>query len=221
MNSFAQFWLRPSQWLGRRPLNLFLFRGAASMLSGGIFCSVAWVLAALTTPAWSNWDEWADPMNLIGAGTLELGLSLAAAALAWAATLSWIWGYSQYCRAICMGLALTVGTWLTVLVGCVLSNELLDGSRPLLMFLVALAAASTLVIHMELNHRRAAMRPLQRGNKPLALHCPGCNYSMVGLREARCPECGSVYTLEELVAAQNYAIPLEQAPPDGSVAAPG
>jgi len=32
--------------------------------------------------------------------------------------------------------------------------------------------------------------------------CPICGYQMTGLREARCPECGALFTLEQLVAAQ-------------------
>jgi uncharacterized paraquat-inducible protein A len=32
--------------------------------------------------------------------------------------------------------------------------------------------------------------------------CPKCGYSLTGLTEARCPECGAQYTLSELLAAQ-------------------
>jgi hypothetical protein len=32
--------------------------------------------------------------------------------------------------------------------------------------------------------------------------CPKCRYAMTGLREARCPECGEQYTLDQLFAAQ-------------------
>ena len=34
------------------------------------------------------------------------------------------------------------------------------------------------------------------------LFCPKCGYNMTGLHEARCPECGSRYTLDQLLAAQ-------------------
>jgi tRNA(Ile2) C34 agmatinyltransferase TiaS len=32
-------------------------------------------------------------------------------------------------------------------------------------------------------------------------HCPRCGYNMTGLTQARCPECGSQYTLDALIAA--------------------
>ena len=35
-----------------------------------------------------------------------------------------------------------------------------------------------------------------------ALVCPACGYNLTGLKEARCPECGAQYTIDELVARQ-------------------
>ena len=34
-----------------------------------------------------------------------------------------------------------------------------------------------------------------------AIACPTCGYNLTGLREARCPECGSQFTLDQLYAA--------------------
>src|SRR5829696_3439901 len=36
----------------------------------------------------------------------------------------------------------------------------------------------------------------------VSIVCPKCGYSLTGLAEARCPECGSQYTLGELLASQ-------------------
>ena len=46
--------------------------------------------------------------------------------------------------------------------------------------------------------KRIAWRRLAQGS-PM---CPRCGYDMRGLTEARCPECGSVYTLDSLWSAQ-------------------
>lgn len=35
-----------------------------------------------------------------------------------------------------------------------------------------------------------------------SISCPVCGYNMTGLRESRCPECGSQFTLDQLVASQ-------------------
>jgi hypothetical protein len=34
------------------------------------------------------------------------------------------------------------------------------------------------------------------------IHCPICGYALTGLSEARCPECGARFTLDQLFAAQ-------------------
>jgi hypothetical protein len=39
------------------------------------------------------------------------------------------------------------------------------------------------------------------------LPCPKCGYDLRGLHEARCPECGTVYTLEELVCPPQHRPP--------------
>ena len=38
-----------------------------------------------------------------------------------------------------------------------------------------------------------------------AIACPTCGYNLTGLREARCPECGSQFTLDQLYAAATKA----------------
>jgi hypothetical protein len=35
-----------------------------------------------------------------------------------------------------------------------------------------------------------------------AVVCPTCGYNLTGLHEARCPECGAQFTLDELLASQ-------------------
>jgi len=44
-----------------------------------------------------------------------------------------------------------------------------------------------------------------------ALPCPTCGYNLMGLSEARCPECGAKYTLDQLFAAVREAsAPMER-----------
>ena len=40
-----------------------------------------------------------------------------------------------------------------------------------------------------------------RGANAGKVKCPECDYDMTGLREARCPECGTQYTLDQLFGA--------------------
>jgi hypothetical protein len=49
--------------------------------------------------------------------------------------------------------------------------------------------------------------PAERGRRLHAagrsgVSCPTCGYNLTGLSESRCPECGTRFTLDELMAAQ-------------------
>lgn len=48
------------------------------------------------------------------------------------------------------------------------------------------------------------------------LCCPRCGYNMTGLHEARCPECGAQYTLNQLIAAQHKQEIADAAGPTGA-----
>jgi len=39
--------------------------------------------------------------------------------------------------------------------------------------------------------------------------CPTCGYNLTGLKEARCPECGTQFTLDQLLAAQPSRTPAD------------
>lgn len=52
--------------------------------------------------------------------------------------------------------------------------------------------------------RETASERAQRvsGSSRSTVACPTCGYNLTGLTEARCPECGSKFTLDELIALQ-------------------
>ena len=56
--------------------------------------------------------------------------------------------------------------------------------------------AATALIWREIKAERLA-RLRQIG----AIACPTCGYNLTGLREAKCPECGSQFTLDQLYAS--------------------
>ncbi len=66
------------------------------------------------------------------------------------------------------------------------------------MFWFAMWIPSTVLLWRETAPERVArLRSIAVG----AVTCPNCGYNMTGLHEARCPECGSRYTLNELLAS--------------------
>jgi len=59
--------------------------------------------------------------------------------------------------------------------------------------------AATVLIWRESDAERVA-RLKRMGTDTIV--SPACGYNLTGLKEARCPECGAQYTLNELLAAQ-------------------
>jgi hypothetical protein len=58
---------------------------------------------------------------------------------------------------------------------------------------------ATVLIWRESSAERAA-RLANSGRD--AVVCPTCGYNLTGLREARCPECGTQFTIDQLLAEQ-------------------
>jgi hypothetical protein len=48
----------------------------------------------------------------------------------------------------------------------------------------------------------AAERSARLAGAGNAITCPTCGYNLTGLHESRCPECGTKFTLDELLVAQ-------------------
>jgi hypothetical protein len=52
---------------------------------------------------------------------------------------------------------------------------------------------------------RERFERLARLGPEKSVSCPICGYSLAGLREARCPECGTRFTLDQLLDTQPHA----------------
>jgi hypothetical protein len=63
----------------------------------------------------------------------------------------------------------------------------------------------TIVLWRETTEERAARL---RGVRD-AIVCPNCGYNLTGLAGTRCPECGSQYTIDELLAEQPGRVTVE------------
>ena len=55
-------------------------------------------------------------------------------------------------------------------------------------------------------HRLNTARPLVAPTGEINVECPACGYSMVGLDQCRCPECGAEYTIDDLIRRQGYGV---------------
>jgi hypothetical protein len=70
----------------------------------------------------------------------------------------------------------------------------LGGILAIMLWLIA-----TVLIWRETTGERAERI---KGSTKSAVTCPACGYNLTGLSQSRCPECGSAFTLDELLALQ-------------------
>ncbi|HEX4124280.1 MAG TPA: hypothetical protein VHY37_06090 [Tepidisphaeraceae bacterium] len=70
----------------------------------------------------------------------------------------------------------------------------LAGILAILLWLIA-----TVLLWRESPAERAARF---KGSNRSAITCPTCGYNLTGLSQSRCPECGSTFTLDQLLALQ-------------------
>lgn len=103
---------------------------------------------------------------------------------------------------------------------CVLADEVGGRDEEILVLAVILLGAAALLLAWMPTMARAHRMALRNADDEINVNCPACGYSLIGLRELRCPECGREFVLDELIRAQDYDVAPEpdQARPGGTAA---
>ena len=101
---------------------------------------------------------------------------------------SWTWLYAGACIVAGLMVGVTVAAIerdVGEFVGCV--------TAPILWLILVT------LLWRETPRERAARL---KGTQKSAVVCPNCGYNLTGLQNTRCPECGTQYTLDELLLGQ-------------------
>ena len=132
-------------------------------------------------------------------------VALSVAAVLWFVCLLKIWATYGRFRNVLRCIFVVLAIWAVVIPLCVAIDLAVGYSGELLIVGCVLCAigGSILVITMTA-YRAYRGKMMYTPQGELNLNCPSCGYSMVGLEQSRCPECGTGYTLDELIQRQNY-----------------
>ncbi len=135
----------------------------------------------------------------------QIALTMAVVGLTWCLAQLWIWaGYSRY-RLLLNGVFSVAGIWAVVIPVAVWINEIVRREEELLVAGAILGGGAATVLRIcVLWHRGRRGRRIEDTAGKINVNCPACGYSMVGLSESRCPECGERHTLDELIRLQGY-----------------
>jgi hypothetical protein len=165
-------------------------------------CPIAAFVLAAIVPNWGRgYGRYIYPSDELMATTIIFGVGFLIVAT------TWLWTPKGRWRQVIKPILYTVGIIFTTTILCVVSISNRFGDDEILVFgLIMLGAASIILVWIPPIYRLARGRPAHnQGDGLLNVHCPTCNYRMVGLHESRCPECGTSYTLDELLSKQNFS----------------
>jgi DNA-directed RNA polymerase subunit RPC12/RpoP len=128
------------------------------------------------------------------------------AGVVWIGAVFWLFFKHSRRRALFRPIGYTIGIIaVTVFLGILADDSLRGESEYVIAGLSLIAGAWIVLIWVQGIRRMATGRPIRNKQDQHAdVRCPECGYRMVGLYESRCPECGKGYTLDELIARQNF-----------------
>jgi hypothetical protein len=159
-----------------------------------------------------------------GVSDSHIAIGLGIGALAWAVMLFLIWRRHRRVSHYLTALVHIIAVWAAIVPASVLIAESLWGRGEL--FVAALVVggfAATFGIILNAIYRGVRGRALVASGGEIAVHCPSCGYSLVGLSSCTCPECGASFTIDALIRAQEYDALLHRGrskPDDDSPLAP-
>jgi hypothetical protein len=127
----------------------------------------------------------------------------------------WMWSRRVKWRLVWRAALGTAAVWIAAGLALAGVEEWFRGDDEIMFSgIFCLAFAATLLVWAPVVARLLVYgRPaFQEDGTTLDVTCPKCGYSLVGLYEAHCPECGERFTLDRLLAAQGFAKPDEAEP---------
>jgi hypothetical protein len=174
----------------REPHPHLIVRSAAS-LTAGCLLAAAGLLGALLAAELVFPGQWWWRHNFPVIG-------LSAASIAWLLALRLIWGPIRGRRQLVRPIFSTLAI-------CACAT-LLSGlaERDFVPIVLLLATAFTSHCWAAAYVRWARGSAVLGADSLVSVHCPQCRYSLVGLTDCRCPECGFAFTIDGLIAAQEY-----------------
>lgn len=191
---------------------------ALAILLAGLVLAGAWLIVAVNSSLGTFYDlEYAILYNE------DVQLLFGIAAFLWLIGLIPIWRGSGLRGVPLRILSLTIAVLvLTVLVCLGVVDHLgMVESSPLVAAIALVGAAIALCVWLPLMVDSRLGRPVVDEHDNVRVFCPKCGYSLIGLRECRCPECGHSFTLDEIIRKQDFAtlarpIPSPERPSDAS-----
>lgn len=134
----------------------------------------------------------------------HIGIGLACAFGVWCAALAWVWaGYRHWRRTIRTGF-IVLGVWAAVIALSVIVGVTTFRGEFFIASIIITGIGVSIAIIAAAAYQGRVATPVLDSTGTVNVACPNCNYSLVGLETTTCPECGSRFTIDQLIKAQGY-----------------
>lgn len=121
----------------------------------------------------------------------------------WAGLVLLLWTGRRHSLATILTVGGLLTVWLVTIALCFFWSKVNVEGEALFITGTLLAGAGISIGIILLSARtRSGMMPDVQRSRAASVRCPSCSYSMNGLHECTCPECGARFTIDELLAAQ-------------------
>lgn len=181
----------------------------ALTIGSGLLLSAASLVAAWSL-AWlrfSSGRSTAGSRGWMYVTDEDLAICFAGGALAWFLLLGFIWRGEYRAKTLLMPVILTMALAVATALAAVSIDGLVRNEEEYLIGAACLAAGCLLlVIWLPVALRWMVRERVVNDENLVQVHCPTCGYSMIGLKELRCPECGTQFTIDELIRRQGYDV---------------
>ena len=101
-------------------------------------------------------------------------------------------------------MGVSIGIGVITVVGAILTDRALRFQEEFLIAAVICLGVAAFVAVWLPPIARLELHSVRGRDGEVRVYCPKCGYSLVGLTELRCPECGERFTLDQIIAAQSY-----------------
>jgi hypothetical protein len=148
----------------------------------------------------------ADAVDMrAGEGAVVVIMTIAGAA--WLASIAVVWWqFRKWARLLRTALAIA-GVWVLAVAAVALLDVNVARADGLIAGTLLSAVAATVGLLVVLAYRTFTGRAMRDELGGVRVSCPRCGYSMVGLCSCTCPECGAAFSIDQIIAGQEYALP--------------
>jgi hypothetical protein len=128
------------------------------------------------------------------------------ASICWFVMLMVIWRPMRRGRRFVVPSIATIALAVASLAGMFAIDELLRSRDEdfLMMAVLFMGSAAVILVWLPTMQRLLRGKSVIGPDNLVSVHCPHCGYSLIGLRNLRCPECGTEFTIDELIRSQGY-----------------